>query len=387
MTAGPMVARARPSGPRLRVLHMIGFLSMTGGAERFTLGLATRLPKDRFETWVCAPRGGDECAIRELEQAGVGFVDLGRRGKLDYHRVSGLVSLLRRERFDLIHSHMFGSNVWATLLGRACRVPVLIAHEHTWSYEGNWLRAWLDGHLIGNLTTRFVAVSSADARRMVSIEGVPPAKVIVLPTAYVPSSSGTGLDVRAELGLDPGTPLIGTAAVMRPQKALDVLITAHAHVLQAVPQAHLVLAGEGERRSDLERQARQLGIESRTHFLGRRTDVDSIVRSLDVAAMSSDFEGTPLFAFECMANRTPLVATSVGGLPDVIVNGQTGLLVPPRQPRELAAAITSLLMDPDRRLRMAAAAAERLSDYTIQKVAGQFADLYESLAEAAVRRN
>lgn len=365
---------------------MIGFLSTVGGAERFTQGLAKSLPQDRFETWVCAPRGGEESAIRELAEVGVRFVDLGRRQEHDYHRMARLFSLLRRERFDLIHSHMFGSNVWATAIGRVCHVPVLIAHEHTWSYEGNWLRARLDGHLIGPLTTRFVAVSSADASRMISIEGVPPDKVVVLPTAYVPSSSSSTGNVRAELGLTAQTPLVGAATVMRPQKALDVLLAAHVRVLQAVPDAHLVLAGDGEQRPALERRARELGIGSRTHFLGYRRDVDSIIRSLDVAAMSSDFEGLPLFVFECMAGRTPLVATRVGGLTDVVDDGRTGVLVSPRCPQELAIAISDLLMDPDRRLRIAEAAAEHLENYTIEKIAGRFADLYESLA-AECRRS
>jgi glycosyltransferase involved in cell wall biosynthesis len=367
-------------GSRLRVLQMIGFLSDAGGAERFCLGLATHLPPDRFETWVCAPRGGDPRAIRSLEDAGVRFIDLGRRRKVDVHRFTGLTTLLRRERFDVLHSHMFGSNLWGALLGRACQVPVVLAHEQTWSYEGDRTRAWLDGHVIGRLATRFIAVSAADARRMVAIEGVPRAKVLVIPNAYVPSPVSAPGDLRAELGLSQSTPLVGTAVVMRAQKALEVLVDAHARVVETVPEAHLVLAGDGPRRPALERRIRELGLESRTHFLGLRDDVDSIIQSLDVAAMSSDFEGTPLFAFECMANGTPLVATAVGGLPDVIQNGRNGLLVAPRQPRELASGITSLLLDPELRSKIATAAGADVEQYTIQKISGRFADLYERLA-------
>jgi glycosyltransferase involved in cell wall biosynthesis len=361
---------------------MVGFLSEAGGAERFVLGLATHLPADRFETWVCAPRGGQPAPVRALEEAGVRFVDLGRRHKRDVHRLANLAALLRRERFDLLHSHMFGSNLWGTLIGRGCRVPVVIAHEQTWSYEGNRLRAWLDGHVIGRLATRFIAVSSADARRMVTIEGVPPAKVLVIPNAYVPSPGASHCDLRAELGLSPATPLVGAAVVMRAQKALEVLIDAHHRVLETIPDAHLVLAGHGPRRSALEQHVRELGLESRTHFLGPRHDVDSIIRAIDVAAMSSDFEGTPLFAFECMANGTPLVATAVGGLPDVIQNGRTGLLVAPQCPRQLANGITSLLVNPELRARIASAAAEEVQKYTIEKIAARFADLYERLTIA-----
>jgi glycosyltransferase involved in cell wall biosynthesis len=378
---------APPLGRRLRVLEMIGHLGDFGGAERLALGLATHLPQDRFETWVCAPRGGDPGAVAALADVGVPFVDLGRRAKLDAHRNRTLVGLLRRQRFDVLHSHMFGSNVWATVLGRLCGVPVLIAHEQTWSYEGSRLRPWIDGHVIGKLATRFVAVSSADAERMVTLEGVSRDKITLIPNAYVPSVSSADTDVRAELGLDPSAPLVVTAVVMRPQKALDVLLAAHARVVAQIPNAHLALAGDGECRELLEARARELGLESSAHFLGFRRDIDSIIRTADVAAMSSDFEGTPLFAFECMAARTPLVATGVGGLPDVIEDGRTGLLVPRQRPQELADAIIRLLNDQTLGERIADEAAEHLDGYTIENVTRRFATLYETLSLEAAGRS
>ncbi len=362
------------------MLHVIGYLSRTGGAERFALGLATHLPPERFASWFCAPRGGEAEPVGALARAGIPFVGLGRQGKWDVHRLGGLARLIARERFDIVHTHLFGSNLWGTMAARALNVPVVIAQEHTWSYEGDPVRAWLDGRVIGRLATRFVAVSAADGERMVRIERVPAEKVVVIPSAYVPRPPARAGDLRAELGLAPGTPLVGTAAVMRPQKALEVLLDAHAQVLRTVPEAHLVLAGFGECQDALERRTRELGLQASTHFLGRRLDVDSILQAVDVAAMSSDYEGTPLFAYECMASRTPLVATAVGGLPDVVEHGKTGLLVAPRRPDLLAAALVSLLQDPDRRARMATAAAERLEQFTIDRIAGRFADLYESLA-------
>jgi glycosyltransferase involved in cell wall biosynthesis len=365
---------------RLRILFVIGFLADAGGAERFALGLATHLPQDRFEPWVCAPRGGHDGPRRVLAEAGIPFVTLGRRAKWDVHRLAGLATLVRRERFDILHAHMFGSNVWGTIVGRACRVPVVIAHEQTWSYEGNAMRAWVDGHVIGRLATRFVAVSNADADRMVKLERVPAEKVVVLPNAHVPHPSSTGGDLRAELGLATGTPLIGAAALLRPQKALHVLLDAHARVVRAVPDAHLVIAGDGPLQPALQRQAADLGLAGSVHFLGRRNDVDSIIRDLGIAALSSDFEGTPLFAFECMANHTPLVATAVGGLLDIIDDGQTGLLVPRRDPEALGDALTRLLLDPGLRGRLATAAAGNLDRFTIDAIACRFADLYESLS-------
>ncbi|HWE14260.1 MAG TPA: glycosyltransferase [Solirubrobacteraceae bacterium] len=378
---------------RVRVLFLIDWLGEQGGAERFTLGLATNLPRDRIEPWVCLTHGASDGELETLHAANVPVVVLGRRSRWESHRLLGLLRLLRHEQFDVLHTHMFGSNLFGSVAGRLTRVPVLLAHEHTWSYEGRPVRAWLDGRVIGRLVTRFIAVSRADAERMVSYERVPAERVLVMPTAYVPGPTADG-DIRAELGLDDTTPLVATAAVLRPQKAIDVLLEAFASVLQRVPAAHLVIAGEGVLRSDftrdpmrqvLENRAHQLGIGQHVHFLGIRRDVDAILRRADAAALSSDFEGTPLFIFECMANHTPLVATAVGGVPDVIEDGVSGILVPPRAPEALADALSELLGDESRRSELTAAASERLTRFRIDSVASEFASLYEQLVSQAGR--
>jgi glycosyltransferase involved in cell wall biosynthesis len=366
---------------KIRVLWLIDELALTGGAELFALGLATHLPGDRFDRWFCSTRLADPGMEQVLADAGVEHVHLDRRTKWDFHRFGPLPRVLRRERIDILHAHKFGSNVWGTMIGRAARVPIVLAHEQTWSYEGEPLRRLLDGQLVGRLATRFIAVSSRDAERMSSVEGVPREKIVMIPNAYVPRPPTPDADLRAELGIAPSTPLIGVVAILRPQKALSVLLEAHARLLESVPDAHVVIAGDGESRPELEGLSRQLGTAERVHFLGLRHDIDAILRSIDVAAISSDYEGTPLVAFECMANRTPLVATAVGGLPDIIRDGETGILIPPRDPEALAHALSALLGDPDRRRQMGEASAGQLHEFTIDSIANRFADLYESLFE------
>jgi glycosyltransferase involved in cell wall biosynthesis len=365
--------------PRPRILYMIDFATATGGAERFAVGLAAHLPQDRFEPWVCATRSSDVVASRTLADAGVRLVTLGRRAKWDVHRLGGLVSLLRGRRFDILHTHKFGSNIWGMTIGSACRVPTLVAHEHSWSYEGNPPRAWLDGNVIGRLATRFVAVSRADGERMVSREGVDPDKVVVMPNGYIPSPPSANRDIRGELGLPGDALVVAIAAVLRPEKRIDLLLEAHRQVCEEVPRTHLVIAGDGECRPDLERRTHALGLDGTVHFLGARTDVDNLLRAADVGALSSDREGSPLLVFECMANGTPLVATRVGGVPDVVEPNRTGILVPRRDPGAMARGLIGLLIDPPRRAAMAAAARAALGRYTIDAVAGRFADLYDTL--------
>ncbi len=363
---------------RLRILYLIDQVLGGGGAERFAVGLATHLPQDRFEVWVCSTRTAETVAEAAFEQAGVRHVNLGRRAKWDVHRFGALIRLLRGQRFDILHSHMFGSNVWGSIIGRACGVPVIIAHEHNWSYSGNAARILIDRHVIGRAATRLVAVSEANRDRMVALEGIPAEKIVVLPTAHIPSPEISATDIRSELGLSGEVPMIGTAAILRVEKALEVLLEAHARVLERLGNVHLVIAGRGPCRERLERKAAELAIEDSVHFLGFRGDVDSILRALDVGVLSSDWEGMPLFVSECRSAGTALVATAVGGVPEVVEDGRTGVLVPPRDPAALAEAIVDLLSDPERRAQLAAAA-KLTADFAISAVAERFVALYEEL--------
>lgn len=377
----PSLQISRGAGPRrrrTRILYLIDHAVSTGGAERLAVGLATHLPLDRFEPWVCATRYSDDATRHALDEAGVRHLTLDRRAKWDVHRLRGLVTILARQRFDILHAHMFGSSFWGSVIGTTCRTPAIIAHEHGFDHGGSAVRAWVDANVIGRLVTRYVAVSRADADEIVG-EGVSREKVVVIPNGYIPSTSVTDTDIRMALGGDREAPMIGVAAVLRPEKRLDLLLEAHARVLTAVPGTRLVIAGEGACRPALERRARELGTDGLVHFLGRRHDVDSILRAADVAALSSDREGSPLLMFECMANGTPLVATAVGGIPDIVENGHTGILVPRRDPEALARALADLLTNPSRREAIAAAARERLPQYTMAETAHRFIALYDTL--------
>lgn len=372
---------------RVRVLFVLDSIDDTaGGAERFVIGLAQALSPERYEALVATTRQAEGALLGELQAAGVRHVDACRRGRFDVRGLWRLLRFLFTERIDVLHANKFGSNVWGVLFGRLARVPVVIAEEHTWSYTGQRLRPLIDGRVIGPLSDAFVAVSTADRDRMISLEHVRPEKVEVIPTAYIPRAGGGGADVRAELGLEPGVPLVGTVAILRPQKALEVLLDAFAIVAAQRPDPHLVLAGAGESEAALRAQARDLGLEERIHFLGLRQDVNAVWRSIDVGAISSDFEGTPIAALEAMVNGTPLVATAVGGVPDLVQDGVSGLLVPPRDPQALAAGLLRLLDDPDERAAFAAAGERRVGDFSLDTLVERTEALYERLLARPGRR-
>jgi glycosyltransferase involved in cell wall biosynthesis len=364
------------------VMLVDGIGPTMGGGERLAMGLASTLAARGHKVVLCVTRVSSVEDRAPLERAGVRVLSLQRQGRLRLWAFRPLVKLLRDESVDVIHAHKFGSNVWGVLLGRLCRVPVIVAHEQTWSYKGQIHRVVFDA-LIGRFASTFIAVSSADRDRMISREHVPASKITVIPNAYIPRSDSADGDLRAELAIPDSAPIVGTVAVLRPQKALHVLLEAFAKIDGLPVHPHLVIAGDGESREELQARAWELGIDDRVSFLGSRQDLGRLLDAFDVAAMSSDFEGTPLFALECMSAGKALVATDVGGLPELIEDGRDGLLVPRRNSDAMAAAIGSLLTDADLRRRLADNARERAQDFTIERIADRFTALYGSLLARA----
>jgi glycosyltransferase involved in cell wall biosynthesis len=376
----------------VRVLTFVDRLSLQGGAERLAWLIATRLDRDRFDSTLCVSRWpppkpsfadpSSQRALEALEQTGTGFLALARARKLDVGAAARLQRHLRRERIDVLHAHKFGSNVWAALAGRAARVPVVLAHEHTWSYEGRPLRRLLDREVVARLADRFIAVSREDQRRMAEVERIDPARTMFLPNGVPPFPPPTGHDARAELGLPSDAQLIATVGVLRPQKAHAVLVRAAALLAPAWPRLHVLIVGDGRERPALERLIGELGLGQVVHLLGHRTDVPDILRALDVAVCCSDFEGSPLAVMEYMEAARPIVATAVGGVPDLIDDRVHGLLVPPRDHRALADAIASLLADPEHARRLGASAqARRRAELDIATLVARLEDLYEELLE------
>lgn len=364
---------------RIHVLMMIDELfDGIGGAERFAAALAGALPKDEFEATVCTTRTMTPGKLLdETRAAGVNLIEIGRTGRFDVLSLRKLGAYLRSQEVDVLHAHKFGSNLWGALVGRAARVPVVLAHEHTWEYD-NKLRMLLDGRVIAPLVDRFLAVSELDRSRMIELEGVRPEKTGYMPVGYMPRPPQPRGDLRAELGLEDDVPIVGTLAALRTQKRLDDLIGAFATVLERVPDAHLVIGGDGEDKPRLEAAAAELP-DGRVHFLGMREDLETILAAFDVAAMSSSYEGMPLFMAEALTHGTPFVCTRVGGVPDVVRDGVDGLLVEVGERDALADSIVRLLTDRDLAQTLAASGRERVRAFTLEQTAANAAALYREL--------
>lgn len=364
---------------RLRVLTIVDCL-MTSGAEILATQIASGLDSDRFESIVCSTRPSAPEHVAALRGRGTDVLELGRRSKLDVWRWRPLVRLLRSGRVDIVHAHKFGSNLWAAALSPLADVPVLLAHEHTWSFAGKPLRRIVDRELIARASTAFLAVSESDRRKMIEIERIPPEKTRFIPNGIPDQPPGDGLHARAELGIPPDAPVVGTVCALRPQKAVEIALAAVARLATAQPEVRFVVVGDGPELPRLERDAARLGV--RAHFLGRRpnTEIPDLVGAMDVVVCSSRFEGTPLAVLEWMAAGRAIVATDVGGIPALIDDGVEGLLVPPLDVAALTGAIARLLGDPIARERLGSAARLRQQkEFRLEHTLDILQTLYETL--------
>ena len=372
---------------KLRVMTLVDGIGLAGGAERLAREIVIRLDPDRFESTLCVSRWSDRRAaeareagaLSELERAGVSFLGLDRRGTRDLARWRPLLSSLRGG-FDILHGHKIGSNVWASVLGTLARTPTIVAHEHTWSYEGQPLRKLLDRRLIATRADAFLAVSALDRRRMIEVERINADKVILVPNGIPDPPPASTSDLRSELGIGPA-PVVGTVCALRPQKALGVLVEASRDLTARFSGLRVVIVGEGPERPRLEAQIAELGLDGVVSLLGHRDDARELMRSFDVAVCCSDFEGTPLSVLEYMQASRPVVATRVGGLPDVIEDGRDGVLVEPGDPRALAGAIGGVLGEPDFAAQLGAAARRRqVGEFGIDVTVRAVERIYEGLA-------
>ena len=241
---------------------------------------------------------------------------------------------------------------------------------------------------LGRFTHRLVTVSEAVRQDLLRLEISTPDRVVVIPLGLqlepLLSCESRRGQLRSELGLGEDALLVGIVARLVPIKAHEVFLDAAAHVAAREPLSQFLLVGDGERRAELEALVDRLGLRERVLFLGWREDLDRVLADLDIVALTSRNEGSPVCLIEAMAAARPVVATRVGGVGDVVEDGVTGCLVEIDNSQQMAQAILALFGGPERRVRMGQAGRRRVYPaFGIQRMLGDINRLYqELLAEA-----
>jgi glycosyltransferase involved in cell wall biosynthesis len=389
---GAVVMSAGKEGRRLHVLTLaLDAGSGYGGAEKLAYEFALRLDRERFTSCLCTIRAtlphAREASARdavELAEQGVRTLALNQRGPflITPRAWSRLYAVLAREPIDVLHAHMPRASVPGALMARAARVPVIISHEHGSALEGKAMRRLLDRQVVARLSTTMVAVSDWDRHNLIRLEGIDPDRIVVVPNGIVPPVASTN-DLGPELSRPPGGALIGAVGRLYPEKGYADLIRAVALIRRQSRPVRCVIAGVGPEEDRLRELIASLGLADVT-LLGRRSDVHEVISMLDVAVLPSRREGSPLAMLEYMAAAAPIVATSVGGVPELIDDGVHGLLVEPGEPAALAAGIQRLIDDPALAQRLGRAARDRQrQNYDLGVVVGRLEELYRRCYEEA----
>ena len=357
-----------------------------GGAERLAVSVLTNLDPQVYDRYMCLSRSSEGYLVEQAKAAGVQVFQLKRRSRYDLLPWLRLVRLMRREKIEILHTHKHGSNFWGAIISLATGVPVFLAHEHSWQYSGSRARILIDRFLIARRATRMIAVSAPDRDAMISIEHIDPSKIVVLPNGITFSAPREVEAVRDELRLPPGSLAIACVGV-RVEKRVDLVLRALDLLRDDHPNLQLLVIGDYQ--SQLQRLgelADSLQLSDRVRFLGERHDVPDLLAVSDLAVLASDREGAPLAILEYMAAGCAIVASRVGGIPNMIEDGVEGLLVQPGDPELLARSIAELAASPTRRAELGSAARERQShDFSLNAVVRQTVELYnESLGHPGI---
>jgi glycosyltransferase involved in cell wall biosynthesis len=359
----------------IRVVRVITRLNVGGPALHATV-LTEELDRARYDSTLVtgvedATEGNYLTLHGRSPERLIVLKDLGRaiHGRDDGVALWQLVRLMRRLKPHIVHTHEAKAGALGRVAALLTRVPVIVHTYHGHVFHGYFsplrTRAFLAiERWLAPRTTRLIAVSDSVKAEILRFGIGTPERVAVVPLGleldrFVGCAVREG-ELRAQLGLDPDTPLIGIVARLAPIKAHDVFLAAASVVAQEMPQSRFVVVGDGECRSTLENLTRRLGLVEHVTFLGWRPDLERIYADLDLVVLTSRNEGSPVSVIEAMAAAKPVVATRVGGVPDLVENGVSGLLVEPGDAAALAHSMLALLADPDRAHRMGRAGQKRV---------------------------
>ncbi len=375
--------------PPLKVLEVME--ATTGGTRRHLMDIVRHLPASRFEVSVACSTRRDPLFlddIKVMKAWGIRVHDLPMwrniRPSGDAIAFVRLLRIIRRGGFDVVHTHCAKAGFLGRLAARAAGVPCIVHTPHTFPFEMHvgrltrWCYFRLE-RMAARWCSRIVCVCRS--QEAVARSVTDPARVVVIENGIVPSPPQDGAETllrRRELGISPEIPVAAVIGRFTLQKGHAGFIEAARRVGSRLPAARFVLVGDGELGPDIEKMILAAGMQERFLMVGAREDVTDLLPALDVVVLPSLWEGLPYSLLEAMAAARGVVATAVGGMPEVVEDGVNGLLVPPGNPVALAEAVVTLLGDGERRSKMGARARETaVSRYGIENMMGRLAALYE----------
>ncbi len=382
------IATERTASRRVRVLHLlVNFES--GGTERQAVELLKRIDPDRYDVRLAVLRNRGPL-YEEIEAQYPNIPEFPLTSFYDANFVRQwrrLRALLKQERIEILHAHDFYSDMLGVVAARSVGTKVIASQRNL--QQSDRRSHQLGQRFISAVAHRLLVNSNAIRQHLMTSWKTPSDKIVVVRNGlrdFSELSCGqwqrpTHDELCRELGIEKESKLIGAVANLRPVKGHRYLIEAAALVIRQIPNAHFVLIGEGELRDEIEARAQRLGIAKHVHLMGYRADAPKLQTAFDLSVLSSLHEGLPNSVMEAMAAGVPVVATSVGGVPELIIHDETGYLAHPADAQDLALQITTALTNE----RESAALAARGHHYVttkfgMQRMINEVENLYDELA-------
>ena len=352
------------------------------GAEMVLVEAAARLNPDRFQV-ICGLLTPDAGKVIPAHLPTMDFRMPGLNGWVWLRFFFQLCWVIYRRRVDLLHVNSYVPGNYARLAAALMQVPIVIDHWHGFTRFN--VKRRLICRLLGRFTDLSLAVSRGVRDYLVSQGGLDPAKVRVVANGVdvaAIDSARPGPLVRRELGLPESSPVIGLVG------RLDHWGKGHKELFEAMAilkerhPVHALIVGGGRRIDEIKALAASLGLAGEVHFLGTRRDVPDLLNAMDIFVLPSHSEGVSLALLEAMAAGLPVIATSVGGTPEVVMDGENGLLIPPRDAEALAGALARLLEAPDFAKKLGANARRHVREhYSLDRLGREINEIYGDLAQ------
>lgn len=349
---------------------------VAGGAETYALTVLSHLDERRWAPSICAVDQGGALEP-EFQRRGIPCWIMNRRPRVDWALMWRMYRLFREAKVDVVQTHHF-NQLFYSIPGALLTGARIIHTEHSIEcYKRRKLRLALMG--LSLFCRKVVAIGTDGATVLRKQVGIPARKLQIIRAGVdVDSFRGSRREARQRLGLGQQDQVVAIIARLYPEKNHLLLLHAFARVLTMLPNARLLIAGGGTEEQAIRDRIAQLGVGQRVQVMGVRRDVGCILAACDVFCLCSDREGLPIAVLEAMAASRPVVATAVGDLPTVVLDGQTGRLVPPRNADVLAAALIEVLSDPRRAAAMGRRGRQVVrSDYGVDAMVAQYESLYD----------
>lgn len=352
-----------------------------GGSEKVAFDIASHLDVNRFEPTVCGLDVDGELS-QELDRLNIRHHVFFRTG-VEAAVSRRIFQYITRHRVDVLHTHHFAQLFYGALPARLAGARVIHTEHEFFTYHQSTVARRLIGPLL-RLCSRMTVVGPEVADYFQRTIGIPARRIQVVANGVDVSRFGEDrLAARAALGLEADHLVMGTIGRLEVEKDQGALLEAFARLAAGRPETRLLIAGDGQLAGPLREQAARLGILDRTHFLGYRRDIATLLAAMDIFVLPSIREGLPVSLIEAMAASRPVVASDVGSVKDLISDDHCGVVVPPRDPAALDAALGRLAADAGLRQRLGAAGRRTAEEkYSLSAIVGQ----YETLYGAAVGR-